>query len=470
MGSQIEKPHGPGQSTKVQEATIDKLDDPDWAWAAYKPDTQRPWNLALAGHLYRRAAFGANWEQLQQTLSNGPQQTIDKLLKPEADVAAFNRDFDEHETAAAGSATTLRAWWLRRIIETPHPLLEKMTLFWHSHFAVSAAQIKEARLMQRYVQLLRSQALGSFGALLQGISQDPAMLLWLGAEVNRKAKPNDSFAKPLLEVFTLGPGHYTDKDVQEVARAFTGWFVLRGQLRYIPREHDDGIKHILGRQGNFTGEDVVKLLLEQKATAQRLICKLYSWLISEVEQPDTKLIAPLVEAFAKDYDLSKVVATMLRSNLFFSKAAYRQRIKCPVEFALGIIKGLEGLVSTTELGQALAHLGQNLYYPPTVKGWTGGRYWINDATLVGRHNLSMELLQKEKPYGGKLNPWAIANKQGNTTPQSAARFIVELFLQSGLDSDIMDTVLKSEDLGGNPELALRRFTQAVVTLPEFNLA
>ena len=141
--------------------------DPGWAWAPYAPEAQRPWNLALAAHLYRRATFGAGWGELQQALSDGPQRTVDKLLRPPADVEAFNRRYDESENAAAGSVDGLRAWWLRRMMETPHPLLEKMTLFWHSYFAVNAGPVNNPGLMRDYVRLLRSHALGSFDSLLQ---------------------------------------------------------------------------------------------------------------------------------------------------------------------------------------------------------------------------------------------------------------------------------------------------------------
>jgi len=465
-----------------------------WAWAAYEPSTQRPWNLVQAGHLYRRAAFGAAWDELQQALSDGPQRTIDRLLSPQADVAAFNREHDEYETSAAGSVNELRAWWLRRMIQTPHPLLEKMTLFWHSHFATNAANVNDVRLVQRHVQLLRSQALGSFRTLLQDISRDPAMLLWLGADTNRKARPNENYARPLMDAFSLGPGNYTQKDVAEAARACTGWFVLRGQLRYIDREHDDGVKHILGQKGSFTCDDVVRIVLEQPAAAQTLVRKLYRFLISETEEPQTELIAPLAESFAKDYDILKLIETMLRSNLFFSEAAYHRRIKCPVEFALGIVRGLEGMVSTTQLAQDLADLGQNLYHLPTVNGWTGGLHWTNTATYAGRHNLALALLQGSGPYGGKLNPLLIARKHGASTPESAARFLLDLFLQGdphggmALDAGVYDAVLKTapaipargpgglataqapaDSAGNDFEDRLRRFTHTVATLPEFNL-
>ncbi|MHC4748502.1 MAG: DUF1800 domain-containing protein [Planctomycetota bacterium] len=471
MGVQIKETRSQYHS---RAGDAEKLCEPGWAWATYQPDAQRPWNLARVGHLYRRAAFGATWAQLQQALSDGPQRTIDKLLRPQADTIAFNRKYDEYETSV-GSLDNLRAWWLRRIIQTPYPLQEKMTLFWHSHFATNGAKVKNVRLMHQHVQLLRSQALNSFQTLLEGISHDPAVLIWLGAEANRKALPNENFARPLMENFTMGPGHFTETDIREAARAFTGWFVLNGKLRYVPREHDGNVKQILGQKGNFSDDDVIQIVLEQPATARRLVCKLYRWLICETAEYDEALIAPLAASFAKDYNVRKLLETMLRSNLFFSSVAYRRRIKCPVEFALGIVKPLEGMVSTTQLAQDIANLGQNLYHPPTIKGWAGGQYWINDATLVGRYNLALALLGGSEPYAGKLNPWAVANKYGLSTAESANRFLLDLFLQGDLDPDVYETVVKvaqtSPGVGKNDlEGRIRRLSHAIITLPEFHLA
>jgi uncharacterized protein (DUF1800 family) len=447
-----------------------ELNGPDWAWAEYEPDAERPWNLARAGHLYRRAAFGASWEQLQQSLSDGPQRTIDKLLRPQSDAAQFNRTYDEYETAT-GSVDQLRAWWLRRMIQTPYPLLEKMTLFWHSHFATNAAEVKNALLMQQHVRLLRNQALGSFRTLLEGILQDPAVLLWLDAEANRKARPNKNFARVILDNFTLGPDHYTEDDIQGVSRALTGWFVLSSKLRYIPREHDGYEKQILGQKGNFTREDVLRIILEQPATSRRLVRKLYSWFISEAGQPDENIISPLVDSFAKDYDVLKLVETMVRSNLFFSKVAYRRRIKSPVEFAIGIIKAMEGMESTTQLANDLAGLGQNLYNPPTIKGWAGGKYWVNNVAIVARQNLVSALLRGSDPYGNKLNPWIVAERHGCTTSESARQFLFDLFLQGDIDSEVYNELLKSR---GWPEDDLEEsagsFAYVIITLPEFHLA
>ncbi len=475
MVEQIEKSPDQHKSQKDHSTINEKLTDPGWAWAVYRPNAQQPWNLILAGHLFRRAAFGAGWDQLQQALSDGPQRTIDKLLKPQADTTAFNNTYDGYDNSAAGSIKSLRAWWLRRIIQTPHPLLEKMTLFWHSHFATNSDKVKNPRLMLQHIQLLRSHALNSFGDMLQAISHDPAVLIYLGADANRKALPNENFARPLMQIFTLGPGNYKEKDVGEAARAFTGWFVLRSRLRYISREHDGNIKEVLGERGNFAGDDITRIVLKQPATSQMLVRKLYRLLICETDQPNAAMIGPLAETFAKDYDIMKLTETMLRSNLFFSRTAYRRRIKSPIEFALSIVQALEGVVSTTQLAEDLAGLGQNLYNPPTANGWAGGRYWIDSATLVGRRNLALALLQGSGPYGDKLNPRALANKYGYSTIKSARQLLLDLFLQNDLASDVHETILKTaQAASGNnsddEDAKLRLFAHTVVTLPEFQLA
>jgi hypothetical protein len=198
-------------------------------------------------------------------------------------------------------------------------------------------------------------------------------------------------------------------------------------------------------------------------------------LICETEEPNSTKIIPLAESFAKDYDIMKLTETMLRSNLFFSQVAYRRRIKSPVEFAMGIIKALEGVVSTTQLADDMADLGQNLYNPPTANGWAGGRNWIDSATLAGRSNLALALLQGSESYGDKLNPLAIANKHGYSTLKFAGQFLLDLFLQNDLASDVHESILKTaQAASGNnrddEDATLRRFAHTVVTLPEFQLA
>ncbi len=452
-----------------------EVPDPTRAWAPYEPDARRPWDLARASHLFRRAAFGASWGELQAALAEGPARAIDRLLRPPAGGAAIDRAQEGYEDAASDSKEGLRAWWLRRMAATPHPLLEKMTLFWHGHFAADLAKVKSARLLHRYVGHIRRHSLGSFDALLQGIVREPAVLLSLDAGANRRARPAERFARVLLERYSLGEGRFTDGDVRETARAFTGWFVLREELRWIPREHDGGVKKVLGQEGDFTGEGVVRILLRQPAAARLVVRKLYRWLIDEVEEPAEDLIAPLLERFGEDRDIAKLVETMLRSNRFFSEAVYRRRIKGPVEFALGIVKALEGIVATGPLGSALEALGQDLCRPPAVKGWEGGGCWINWSTILARSNLARALLLGEEPYGDRLDPLAAAGRHGHAGAEAAGRFLVDLLLagdvEEGARRALMDALLKPDGPAGEDGgRRLRRFVHLVVTQPEFHLA
>ncbi len=450
------------------------FENPARAWEPYEPDPEHPWDLRRAGHLYRRAAFGATREELWRAVREGPRRTLDRLLQPAGDVQAFNRTHDDLEKTAAKSqdAAPLRAWWLRRMLTTPHPLVEKMTLFWHGHFAVSNARVKNARLMRDHVAKLRGGALGSFRSLLEEMVRDPAVLLGLGAKAGRKAAPGEDFARVVLEDFTLGPGTCTDRDVRESARAFTGRFVLRGKLRTFPREHDSGVKEILGRRGAFRAEDVVEIAVDHAATSRWIVRKLYRWLVSEIETPgEDALLAPLAASFARDHDLAGLVERMLRSKIFFSATAYRCRVKCPVEFALGIVKACGGMVSTTRLARDLATLGKNIFHPPTVKGWAGGRHWINGGTWTGRSNLALALLRGSGPYGNPLDPAALAGKYGHAEPMQAGRFLLDLFLQGDVNSEAKVSLLGVlQGPGRDPGTAIRRFAHAVVTLPEFHLA
>lgn len=445
--------------------------DPDWAWAPYRPDDRRPWNLARASHLYRRAAFGAPAARLRQALTDGPEKTIDRLLRPAEDVASFNHQIDDYETGS-NSVEAIRAWWLRRMIQTPHPLLEKMTLFWHGHLAASNSKVQHAGLMRQNVSLLRKHALGRFDKMLAAVARDPAMLVCLESSTNRKSQPTDHLARTLMEQFTLGPGNFSEEDVREAARALTGWFVLRGEVRFIAREHDAGTKRVLGRRGNFGADDIVKIVVGQPATPRRLVKKLYRWMISETAAPDEELIAPLARILAEGYDVSRVVETMLRSNLFFSPAAYRQRVKCPVEFALGIIVGLERLVPTERLGLDLATLGQNLYNPPTSRGWPGGRHWLTPATMIGRGKLARALLAAGGPYGGRLDPAAVARRHGHSKPEQAAQFLLDLFADGDVPAAVRNDLLAMATSSGSERTAgrLRGIAHAVVMLPEFQLA
>jgi uncharacterized protein (DUF1800 family) len=325
--------------------------------------------------------------------------------------------------------------------------------------------------MLGHVRLLRKHALGKYGAMLSAVAGDPALFVGLGADASRKSQPNQNFARQLMQRLSVGPGNFGEEDVREASRAFTGWFVLRGRLRFFDREHDPGVKEVLGRSGNWQAEDVVRIVLEQPVAPRMLAGKLYRLLISEVDEPSDQLLAPLAEMLVGDYDVGRVVEAMLRSNQFYSDAAYRRRIKSPVEFGVEIVRAMEGTVSTVRLGEDLGRLGQSLYNPPTLDGWHGGRHWINAATITGRCNLAQALLAPQGRYGGKLDPGSLARSHGCEDPESSAKLFVALFLQNDLPGNVREALWDGiSSHSGAAAPWVRQFVTNVLSLPEFQLS
>lgn len=291
----------------------------------------------------------------------------------------------------------LETWWLERMIATPAPLQEKMTLFWHGHFTSSPEKGTSAQELLAQNQLFRQYALGNMRELTLRVSQDPAMLRYLDNNVNVKAHPNENYARELMELFTLGIGNYSEQDVRESARAFTGWTFRRhrdGTAAFFDnvRQHDDGTKTFLGRSGNFTGADIVQIIFQQPAAARFLATKLLSFFV--YMDPEPALVDQVAALVRKnDFNLRPVMSTLLRSNVFFSDRAYRALVKSPVDLVVGTHQ-LFGIaqVALPELG-ALRSMGQVLFYPPNVKGWDGGAAWLNSQTIITRENFANAVAQ-----------------------------------------------------------------------------
>jgi hypothetical protein len=367
--------------------------DPADAWRPWVPDDCQPFDPKWAGHLFRRAAFGASPDEIGVAVRDGPAKTLDRLFAGDARAdrrAAFLADAGE-QLARDDDPAAVRGWWVYAVLHSGHPLREKLTLFWHNHFATSIAKVRSPLLMFRQNRTLREHALGRFGRLLAAVARDPAMLVWLDSNENVKSHPNENFAREVMELFTLGVGNYTEKDIREAARAFTGWHV-NGSGDAFERnadEHDSGPKTVFGQSGPWDGDDVQRMLLERPACARFLAGKLYRFLVSETAPP-SGLLDPLAEQLRKsDYDVGALVQTVLRSRLFFSHHAYRKRIKSPVEYVLGAVQAAwMGPYPPGKLADALEPMGQALFAPPNVKGWAGGAGWLTDATILARHNFA----------------------------------------------------------------------------------
>lgn len=280
----------------------------------------------------------------------------------------------------------LRAWWLQEMLATPSPLTERMTLFWHNHFASAQPKVRITRLMYRQNVMFREHALGDFGTLLHAAAKDPAMLIYLDGVQNRRGQPNENFAREVMELFTLGEGHYTQQDIKEAARAFTGWSLDRktGTFRLRPLLHDPGSKTVLGKRGAFDGDAVLDILLAQPATAEYIVARLWRELASP--EPDPDEVMRIARAFrASNYEIKVALRGILTSDAFYATAARGALVKSPVELVVGTLRQLEIAVPDMfPFALAAASMGQNVFSPPNVKGWTGGEAWINTSTLLAR--------------------------------------------------------------------------------------
>jgi uncharacterized protein (DUF1800 family) len=321
--------------------------------------------------------------------------------------------------------------------------------------------------MQRQNDLLRSHALGDFKAMLAQISKDPAMLIWLDSTENRKGHPNENYAREVMELFTLGRGRYTEKDIQEAARAFTGWFVLRDKFTEIAGQHDPGPKTVLGKSGAWKGDDIPPILLEQAACAEFLCTKLVRYFVTEVDPLPPELIAPLAAQFRESgYDIKAAVKAILISNLFHSAAVRRRRVKSPVEFTVGTIRALEVLKPTVQadaLAQACGRMGQNLYAPPSVAGWDGGAAWANSTTMLSRTNFALSLLSKtDGAFGQRCDVQRLAAGHGRKDPKETTALLMDLLVQDAFDRNVRERVSAKTD---PVEVAT-----LILTSPEYQLS
>lgn len=455
------------------------------AWQPYQPSTASPWDIKKVGHLYRRAGFGATHSELEAALKAGPEKTVDALLQGGGGLEQFEQDTNgwAQPFVLANNGGRLRDWWLYRMLYTPHPLREKLTLFWHNHFATSNAKVQNAGFMLGQYQLMYRHALGNFRSLLVEMSRDPAMMKWLDTAGSKKGNPNENYARELMELFSLGIGNYTEPDIREAARAFTGWELKNDYGVFNPAQHDDGEKTVLGQTGKWKGADIVRICLEQKSAPYFIVGKLYRFLVSDTVPATPELLAPLAEQFRKsDCDFGALVKIILRSNLFFSETVYRTAVKSPVDFALGIARALEGHMGTTALVAALESLGQNLFNPPSVKGWDGGPTWLNGQTLLFRQNLALALTSTEDArFGRRTDPGALMRKYNRKTDEEIVDFLIRLFLQGDVPpesrSKLVDYLRQAKgrtvpvywtDEDANDH-RVRAVCHLVLALPEFQL-
>jgi uncharacterized protein (DUF1800 family) len=444
--------------------------DPQRAWSPYQPDSPDAWTHSHVAHLFRRAGFGANWKQLEESTKQKPQGVVDSLFADTAESEAFRKESEDlgRSVLATGDSNNLGPWWFHRILNSPNQLREKMTLFWHGHFATSAAKVNDIQSMFAQNQMLRQHALGDFNQMVQQISRDPAMLIYLDSSTNRKAHANENYARELMELFCLGEGNYTEKDVQELARCFTGWEIRRNQFRFNRFQHDTGEKTILGKTQVFTGEEAVAQVLAQASAPRFIVQKLIRYLVFDEPAATPELVEPLAQQFRDEgLNLAGLLKRILGSNLFFSPQSIARKVRSPVELVAGLLRSLEGSTNLTELAPATAQLGQSLFYPPNVKGWDGGRAWINSATLLGRANVVRQLLTAKTTRFGGAKLQDLATRYSVTSPPDFVNWLRLLLLSTDLPSPAIQSLTAIAEQGSE-----RRYEDtlyALAALPEFQL-
>lgn len=446
--------------------------DRDWAWSIFEPSNACPWDLRSAAHLFRRAGFGGSPSQLEQALQRSPETLVHELVTAGARDDAFEQEADAlaRTILASGDPQRLSAAWTYRLLHTPNQLLEKVTLFWHGHFATGAQKVQNAKMMWDQNQLLRADALGDFAVLTQAIAQDPAMLVYLDSTTNRKSHPNENFARELMELFCLGEGNYTESDVQQLARCFTGWEIKNDKFRKNRFQQDRGSKTVLGQVGRFDGEDGVRIVLEQPAMALFICRKLVRFFICDEPELSDTLLEPLAEQFREsDLQIEPLVQRILSSNLFFSEHSLARKIRSPVELTVGLLRSLDGTTGAIQLAEGLAKLGQGLFFPPNVKGWDGGRAWINSSTLLGRANLIQRILMHESTrfQGVALSDYL--DELGLKTPADTVQWLEEHLLAVPLSHATRQRLVQELESGGDSERRLLATVHTLATLPEFQL-
>ncbi len=387
------------------------------------PIAPSEWNEAHARHLLNRAGFGVPHGRVQHLTRIGPAQAVAEMLhatdfRADATPPKFIPEYESYRqlrrkageldedglrqfrqrytNQERANVFRLQSWWYERMVNSPRPLEEKMALFWHGHFAASAQKVRTSRFIYDLNQLFREQGMGNFKALTLAVGQSPAMLRYLDNDRNVKGKPNENWARELLELFTLGVGNYTEHDIKESARAFTGWTMRDGAFAYNSRAHDHGLKSFMGQTGNLDGWDIIDTIFQQPAAARRISRKLFEFFA--YPDPDPEIIDALASNLRyNNYEIRPLLNQLFRSKVFYSKKAIGTQIKSPVQFVVQLARDLNlSEPPYAAMAEASANLGQNLFFPPNVAGWAGGRTWINANTLLERYNLPRTLVVAER--------------------------------------------------------------------------
>ena len=407
---------------------------------------------ALLAHLLRRTGFGWNAKDWKAAMSLGLSGLTQQRLHPET----VPDNLEQVQQTVVGDLVdvtnldSIRQWWVFRMVHSSRQLEEKMTLFWHQHFATANYKVNNPEWMWNQIEMFRKNGLGNFRSLLLEVMRDPAMMIWLDGNSNRKGRANENFARELMELFTLGVGNYSETDVKESARAFTGWVYDYSSRSYIfnPFEHDDSVKTFLGQTGNFHGEDIIDIIVHQPAAAKFICTKLWQFFVNDA--PSNADIQPLTQKyFQGGFEIRPVLETLFTSEQFYAPANRYAQIKNPTEYAAGVLKTLEAPVPR-DIARFIGNMGQDLLNPPSVKGWDGGDAWINTNTLGARVDFTSQMVNTMNRRGDFLPQIEDVYLSGNNTmpPDQTVQLVWNNMLPGRALNNTVQTVLVDYVQGG----------------------
>ena len=424
-----------------------------------------------ARHLLARTSFAATPAEIERFAGMTRERAVDTLLawtekpritpppawvqEPVLAASKLRAMGDEERRAFQRQNNVrgleMRGWWLQEMATTSSPLTEKMVLFWHNHFVSSQQKVRQPQYLYRQNLIFREHALGNFGAMLHAVARDPAMVIYLDNASNRKGQPNENFAREVMELFTMGEGRYSERDIKEAARAFTGWSIdgETGAFMFRPQAHDNGEKTVLGKTGFIDGGGVLDILLAQPYTAEFIVGKLWREFVSA--EPDPVEVKRIAGVFRDSgYNVRSALRAMLLSDAFYAPPYRATLVKSPVELVVGTLRQFQFTTGDVQpFALVVAQLGQNLFSPPNVKGWPGGNAWINSTTLLARKQFLERLFSaaEMRPAGVMINAPAV---RPAPAPEN---------LQQRLQRAIADVQFDSEQWlkasGGAPEQVQR---------------
>lgn len=415
-------------------------------------------------HLYLRAGFGLSPEEFETKRKSSLAKEMKKVLKiknpsykatfssellalqKKMEQAKGNRvKFRELKVKARNLMPQVKLNWVEKMTTTPDPLLERMTLFWHGHFACRS-ELPHLAITQ--INTIRKYALGDFRILVKSISKDPSMILYLDGQQNTVKKPNENFARELMELFTIGIGNYTETDVKEAGRAFTGWKTsqVKGTAEFIERRHDFSQKNFMGQSGKFQGDDIIDIILENKEVARFIARKVYRYFVNHnVNENHVSQIAN--RFFDSNYDISTMMEFIFKSDWFYDEKNMGSKIKSPVELIVGLVKTLNlKFVNPKAMIGIQRNLGQRLFFPPNVAGWPGDKSWIDNSTLLIRLNLTVFLLMARKASVKGMENSKKKNRNTKINQEADLRYFTEKYETTSGDeiaADLVDNLIQA---------------------------